>query len=70
MVGLPHGATGRGRTDDLLGTNQLLCQLSYGSMAPGFPAGLGFYLLSKMARDSSIFSLVSLSMILPTFLYP
>lgn len=70
MVGLPHGATGRGRTDDLLGTNQLLCQLSYGSMAPGFPAGLGLYLFSRIARDSSIFSRVNLSMIRPMFLYP
>ena len=67
---VPPGATGRPRTGDLRITKPLLCLLSYGSMLPGLTAGLGFYLLSKMARDSSIFSLVSLSMILPTFLYP
>ena len=67
---VPPGATGRPRTGDLRITKPLLCLLSYGSMAPGFPAGLGLYLFSRIARDSSIFSRVNLSMIRPMFLYP
>ena len=38
-----NGARSRNRTNDLLITNQLLCQLSYAGLFPGAKMGAGFY---------------------------